>query len=43
MYYFILDKVSINQKKIDNIEKSLIHIYCILLCIVSLIMFIQLS
>jgi hypothetical protein len=39
MYYFILDKIAVNQKKIDNIHSSILHIYCILLLLTSLVIF----
>jgi len=42
MQYYILEKIAFNQKKIDHIHKSLLHIYCMLLLIVSLIIFQQL-
>lgn len=38
MYYFVLDKIQVNRNQIDAINKALIHIYIILLCIVGLIM-----
>ena len=39
MYHHLLERIIIQQKKIDAINKALIHIYIILLLIVSLIIF----
>lgn len=35
--------IELQKKRIDNIEQSLIYIYCILVLLTGLIMFIQLK
>jgi hypothetical protein len=38
-YYYILEKLQIQQNKIDTINKAIIHIYIILLILTSLFLF----
>ena len=38
-YYYVLEKIQHQNNRIDNIHTSILHIYCILLLLTSLIMF----
>lgn len=42
MQYFILEKIQYQNNRIDNLEKTLIHIYCCMLLMMMLIMYILL-
>ena len=39
MQYFILEKIQYQNNRIDNLEKTLIHIYCCMLLMMMLIMY----
>jgi DNA-directed RNA polymerase subunit N (RpoN/RPB10) len=41
-YYHLLERIEIQKKRTDNLETTLIHAYCCMLMIVSLIMYILL-
>ena len=41
-YYYVLEKIQHQTNRIDNIEKTLLHAYCCMLMMMTLIMYILL-